>query len=486
MLAACLVLGLSLRCCRLDQEAPWSDEIMSLAVLGHDSLGEALEAHSEIDHTAQPVYFALLYCWSQVAGESDVAVRALSVALGLLSIVAVYGFGKTLFGERAGLFAAFFMSASLVQVYYSQAIRMYALVTLLAICSTWAMALALERAQKRWWACNVVLNGLLVGTHLFGAFLLAAQGIYLLACRFRPVQRWLAWGVANLAALIPVGLWVVAHNPARAMARAESVFAVPTLRDLINTFLVFVGGRTTNWTEAPYLPGGIALDRLLAVVLAALITWWGFRVIRSARVKCENEGSTGALRHGVLLALWLGLPPVALFAASYLWTPCYLYRYVLYSAPALHLLTGAALASLPGKAMRLGLVSLVIVLCGYQLLALRSGPLRVDWYGAAAHVEESGTPDDYVLAFKAVNGVGFTHNADVSPERILTIEGFDELCAKAIELRGQGHGVWVVMFRWDHPEWFEERVIEAGYAFTLRRLGRWPYLMLYHLPSRMG
>src|SRR5207248_2146180 len=124
-------------------------------------VAEMLERTARDNHP--PLYFLLLKTWAALFGDSALALRALSIVLGCLTIVGMYGFtvagsrlvdGKPVGAARAGyarvlgLFVAGLVALSVFQIRWSWDVRMYALGTALAAFSSWALACALSMPTR--------------------------------------------------------------------------------------------------------------------------------------------------------------------------------------------------------------------------------------------------------------------------------------------------------------------------------------------------
>jgi len=130
-----LLLATWLRFYRLAGQSLWSDEGNSVA-LAQAGLGEiasrtALDIHP-------PLYYWLLHGWMRLFGDSEIAVRSLSVVASVLLVAVVYQLGARLFDVRVGFLAAFIAAVSPFQIYYAQETRMYALLALLGALTVWA------------------------------------------------------------------------------------------------------------------------------------------------------------------------------------------------------------------------------------------------------------------------------------------------------------------------------------------------------------
>ena len=137
-----LLLAFGLRLYRLDFQSIWWDEGHSIFVATH-SLSQiptlpAMDVHP-------PAYFALLHVWMAVAGEREFALRYLSVVFSLLTIALIWRFARSI--QKRNLFAslsfpflsALFAAVSPLYVAYAQEVRSYALITFLALTSTYLL-----------------------------------------------------------------------------------------------------------------------------------------------------------------------------------------------------------------------------------------------------------------------------------------------------------------------------------------------------------
>ena len=136
LLAAILLLAALLRFYRLDAQSFWNDEGNS-ARIAERTIDLILEGAEGDIHP--PGYYLLLHYWRALFGQSEFALRSLSVVAGLASVVFTYMLGRRLFGEWAGLIAAFLGTISPLGIYYSQEARMYALLGALSAASTYLL-----------------------------------------------------------------------------------------------------------------------------------------------------------------------------------------------------------------------------------------------------------------------------------------------------------------------------------------------------------
>jgi mannosyltransferase len=144
LLLAILLLAAGLRFYRLDAQSFWNDEGNS-ARIAERTLDLILEGAEGDIHP--PGYYLLLHYWRAPFGESEFALRSLSVVSGLALVVFTYLLGRHLFGRIVGLIGAFLGAVSPFAIYYSQEARMYALLGALSAISTYLLFRLLASSQ---------------------------------------------------------------------------------------------------------------------------------------------------------------------------------------------------------------------------------------------------------------------------------------------------------------------------------------------------
>ena len=135
----------------------------------------------------------LLALWGRFVGWSEVAVRALSLFFGMLTIAWVYRTGRDLLAPRAGLLAALLLSASvffLAYMIHARAFTLVALCSTLCIWSYWRLVLN-SRPTSMGAPAGLLLGSVgLLYSHYFSALFLPALGLFHLL--FVPKnRRWL-------------------------------------------------------------------------------------------------------------------------------------------------------------------------------------------------------------------------------------------------------------------------------------------------------
>jgi len=419
-LAAALILRLH----RLDAQSFWYDEGNS-ARIAERSAQLIIEGAAGDIHP--PLYYLALYVWRALFGETEAALRGLSVACGAGLALFAGLTARALFGARAGWTAAGLVAVSPFAVYYSQEARMYALLALEAAVSTYALLRILDFG---FWISDSSLKSKIenpkskIGlfalstaaglyTHYAYPFVMIAQGACVVVwfaaqiARRAPLRP--AWGAlaafagGNLAAIALFLPWLptALHQiTSWSVARPDYVLG-PAMLDAWRWIVV---GRT--------LPLDAAGPAMLTLSALALIGLWP--LARSSR---QSPGSNRQVLPALLMAL-MALLPFALLFAFNLYRESYLKFLLVVVTPLCALaargIAGLSMAWLPANAGRgrqlvsagLGVTLMggVAALLWPSLDNLYHNPAyaRDDYRGIARLVQADARPGDAVL-FNAPN-----------------------------------------------------------------------------------
>jgi 4-amino-4-deoxy-L-arabinose transferase-like glycosyltransferase len=167
----------------------WGDEIGS--ILGAaEPAGEILKGHGSDFHP--PLYFFLLHYWMHLFGETEVAVRSLSILCAGLGIVLTWLLGRER-GLRWPMLAVVFLALSPFWVLFSGMARYYSLSATVYVAGLWAFGRAVGTSSAPRW----VLSGVFLALAGFTNYIMFTsavilQGIVVLGTRNRIALRpWL-------------------------------------------------------------------------------------------------------------------------------------------------------------------------------------------------------------------------------------------------------------------------------------------------------
>jgi mannosyltransferase len=340
LLAAFLV-----RMIHIQARALWYDEAFAVlyASLDHGRMiyGTATPVEGAGAADVHPLfYYFLLHAWMGAAGRSPLAIRFLSVALGMVTVALLWRLADWCFDRRTGLAVGALAAVNPFHVAYSQEARMYALLGLAAVAAAWGLLRALREGRLRWWVLYAVAAACTLYAHNLGAAVLLALHLWVVIRRAWR-RRLVALVMADLAALALFSPWLIWVLPGQVgfVGRGywlEAPGAVEVVRALMLPILTF-------YEDPPFwlVVLGVFTGLLLLVLL----------VLRAWRIRSQAGW--------FLLLAWV--PVVSLLLLS-LWRPIYLERALLPSALFYLVAVGWLLAQggLPGF-LRWGLLVLLTV-----------------------------------------------------------------------------------------------------------------------------
>jgi uncharacterized membrane protein len=315
-----LLIALILRLIMLGERNLWYDEAFAVlfAEKGLDAMlygtltpvaGGAADIHPLL-------YYTLLNVWMNIFGQSVFAIRLLSVAFGLFTVVVVYFLAQDLFDRRVGVAAALITAIAPFHIQYSQEARMYSLMALLLVLATWALVRSLksDKIAWRWWFMFGVCCALSMYTQQLSAFYLAALGVVPFLTRKRSAIFGLIFGVA--VALIVYAPWLV-FIPSQ-LNKVESYYWIP-IPNVARTLLTLRSFFSANLDMPP--PAGI----ITLIVSLILFIFLCIQLIAGVqRIKAN--------RFGIKLAMWMFAAPIALMWIFSQFRPVYLDRGLIGSA----------------------------------------------------------------------------------------------------------------------------------------------------------
>jgi len=371
----------------LTAKALWFDETYSVFV---GSLPiERLLVVTAINDAHPPLYYLLLHLWMPLLGDSEVAVRALSVLISAAVVPVTWAFGRPLVGSGAAVVAAGLVALAPVQVAAGQEARMYGLLTLTALLSWWALWAALT--GRRSWTAYAFAVAAMLYSHYYGFFVVASQAIYLVWVRapFTAWRRWIVAGLGVIALLIP---WIPAFVGHVTSGRAWPVFRPPLRPVLVaDTIASLVVGRPIfdPMGIAPLHPvavGGLAMAG--AVVIVAGI--WAARA--------------AGRRDAAALCLCASVVPLVLAFGTSFVVHVFAPRYLIFAMPGVALLVGAAVMP-PGLGRTAWLRVVATVACVVVVAASAASLVRFyqqprldvfDWRKVSATLAAEAQPDDAI------------------------------------------------------------------------------------------
>ena len=155
-----------------------------------------------------PLYYQFLYVWIRLFGTGERVVRSLSGLFYILSVFTVYGLGRALYGNKTEFLCAAIYLSSPLAILSAQFARMYALLSLLSIVSTWLyLQFAIKpRDSRLLFVLYIFVNILGTFTHIAFFFVLFAEIVFHVL--FFRRERIMAFATAVVLSLLPyIFLW---------------------------------------------------------------------------------------------------------------------------------------------------------------------------------------------------------------------------------------------------------------------------------------
>lgn len=206
ILATIVGLAASLRLELLSTRSLWIDEALSLDIASAGPAG--IVVISRIAEPHPPGYYLLLWSWQRILGEHFVTARALSMLFGMMSVVLTWAVGRRLFGDVVGLGAAALVAVHPFQVFASNEVRMYPLLTVLGLAATLTLIGAIRRRDNAWpWVAYGLLASAVAYTSYYGFLLLVGHGVGALL-ELRGARAWRGLALALGTAVLSYGAWL--------------------------------------------------------------------------------------------------------------------------------------------------------------------------------------------------------------------------------------------------------------------------------------
>ena len=432
--------GVALRVYHLDAQSFWYDEGNS-ARIAERSLQLIIAGAAGDIHP--PLYYIVLHYWRALFGESEFALRMLSVLCGVGLVIFTYLLARRLFNPRVGLIAAALMACSPFAVYYSQEARMYVMLALEAVVSTWALTGILDfrltiddspRSSIVNRQSSILLYVLATAAGLYTQyaypFVMIGQGVavlvWLTGAKGKQLRMLAMYAAVNVAAIGLFAPWlpVAIHQVTSWSVTPQSYQLGQAMLDAYRWLVV---GRTLPLDQATLPLVAVGVLALLGVL---------FGLLR------RNEAPGLRRMWPTLLLFLLAVTPFVLLFVFHLYREAYLKFVLVCVAPLLILsargIEGCAdlVASLRGSPRRVvwggiavALMAGLVILWWPSLQNLYTNPAyaRDDYRGIARTIEAQARPSDAVLLNAPNQWEVFTYyHRDGAPAIPLTYHPLNE------------------------------------------------------------
>lgn len=359
--AGIVLAAAALRICDLGAKDVWVDEANGV-VMSQGSLGD-LFTRLRLD-SSPPLYYIILHAWMSVFGQSEIALRSLSVLAGLGMVACTFVVGRRLFSLETGALAGLLTAILPIHVFYSQTTRMYALLGLVALLSVYWLWRAITDGKRVFVVAYGLTTLVALYVHNFALYLLPAHGVILLwsGSLWKRPFTWLICAGGIVAGYLP---WLPVF-----LAQLENYthynWLLPYWQQhgatdvLVHTLASFTPGPPyAHFTFAK--PAQVQLPSLLLFSLTAVLG--AVRALRGAR------GAVEAKARAPWLLSFVCVPLASALVGSALITPSYVFgRTDQLVFPGFVLLVAVGLTVIRPLPVRYGLLAVFVF---YSALGLR-------------------------------------------------------------------------------------------------------------------
>src|SRR5260370_26693586 len=354
MLCVAIGLGAALRFFRLGSRELSIDESLSWYEAAAPTVTDLLRIQHEVDSGKLAVHELALRGWMHMFGDSEGALRAMSALIGTISIVLVFILAVEIVSavsstegddrQPRGVYVIAAMSAILFAVGLP-AVEIARQAGMYSMMQAWIVAqvIFLLRARRIGGLANYaglsIFTAIAVATNFTASVVVGAETLWLIylfgreARSVEPIRAGTAWrlGAAILVAVILLLPFTAGfENGAVGLERGDFNWIHPPGR----------------WEPFATFESGLGSWPFPLFLLFAIIG--GVRIWRAHRDEA------------VLTLSWIVIPPIMLFAGSYLFTPMLVTRYLISSFVPVFILTAIGIQSLRSENYRaIALIAIV-------------------------------------------------------------------------------------------------------------------------------
>jgi hypothetical protein len=319
-----------------------------------------------------------------------------------------------------------------------------------------------EEDGARWFAAHVIVNLVLVFTHLFAVFLIFAEGVYVFIARRRRLGFVAMWAASHVVIFGLLGAWLYTANYDTVNDRLGWIQR-PSFVGLVQVFL----GYALGYLERTFFVVPRLRPYHLALGIIPLFLSARYLVVALRRTPAEGN------RRLLLLALWLLVPPLSLFVLSYVWKPCLVPRYVMYASFPIYILAGAGLGSFQRRSLRVLSTVVLVGVCSYAASAVATCPFRgMGAMGAGERLSADVKPEDLVIVDEenfATSALSYYWPPLLS--RATQVSGEEAVLQLLRPIGGSGVSAWVVSG--DYP--FKVETLSKALASLNAEVEDWEY-----------
>ncbi|QQG44336.1 MAG: glycosyltransferase family 39 protein [Candidatus Roizmanbacteria bacterium] len=365
ILGLIILIGAFLRFFNLGKESLWLDEAYSVKLANVNFFQIWDKVRTSDVHP--PFYYMLLNLWIKTFGDSEFAVRSLSVVFGILSIFMIYKLTQLLFNKNTGLVAALILALSPFHIQYSQEARMYNLLVFLIILSMYFFVKLLNNPNGKILIGYLLTGTLLMYTHYYSVFIFIAQNIYLFiyAIFFKKDKNLIKiWLILQIVLFFSFFLWILVFIK-QIHSSAASWIPPPTINLLGQTFLSYSGS-----------------EYLLIMFLILLLI---------------NNHFKKSIQNGSFLLIWLWIPIILPYVISIFFMPIYTIKVTIVAMPSFYILVAKKINDINRNFIKWSFIGAMII---FSLIILWQKNMHIykeQWREVAHYIDAQAIKGDVLL-----------------------------------------------------------------------------------------
>ena len=365
------------------------------------SLSQLLSNYRVVDPLCPPLYAIILNRWLCLAGNSDLALRGLSIIFSAGTLSLTFWFVYRFFGLRSAVLVGLVQALSPFDIYYAQEARMYSLTEFTAALSCLSLILAVASSTKTrflWLIIYSFSTVAMINSHYTTLFILAFQVPYVFISVLK--QRNWKLAISCLVAWAAVCLlwlpWFDMFLQAAAIRNAS--FYVSRTPSLAWPFLALFARLPANWIV--FLSGirVVAYAIPLYVSAAIMLLSAGWITLRSRSCFLSITNAQKEILYS--LWFWIFIPALCLWGIDVLENHRVIEmpRYLMATAPGVYILAGLGLNYLSKRTVVFNTVLVsFIIFALMNTIYMHTTHQREPWRELAQTIS-SHCPKDQLIA----------------------------------------------------------------------------------------
>ncbi|MFZ1258805.1 MAG: glycosyltransferase family 39 protein [Candidatus Saccharimonas sp.] len=254
----------------------WFDEAFGIYLIRYNMADIAKFTAADVH---PPLYYWLLKCWQTLFGNSEYALRSLSMVAIMVAMVFIYLLVRRFFSRQVAAWSLLLMVLTPFMLRYSEEARMYGLTAAFVAAATYVMVDATYQPSRKKWLLYGILVSLGMWTHYYAALAWLAHWVWrFVVTRQKTAKRSVKaffskdWLLAHVVAIGVFAPWLpymikqVANMQGGGFWIRPITLATPS-NYVSNIFLYREVGETASWYSLL-----VVVIVVLAIILIARCT----------------------------------------------------------------------------------------------------------------------------------------------------------------------------------------------------------------------